>query len=89
MAMLDRYLSEFKDDYTKLPAEAAEIWKIITGDSAGDAECYTWKSAKQRISAVAETKDIVNTSEAWSKAKHPFQDGAPKPEPRLRAQPLY
>jgi hypothetical protein len=89
MAMLDEYLDAFANDYANQSPEAQDIWDIIKGASHADPSCYKWNDEAHRAFAVAATKDIAAMGADWTNADRPFQDGAPRPEPKLRAQPQY
>jgi hypothetical protein len=62
---------------------------MIHGTDQAQAECYPWKDAAHRAFAIAATQYVAHTGNAWAAAEQPFQDGAPRPEPQLRAQPRY
>jgi hypothetical protein len=89
MAMLDTHLSNYLDDYNTPSPQAIDVWKRIYGDANVDPKCYAWKDSQHASFAITESKRIAEIGASWKEADRPFQDGAPRPQPQLRAQPRF
>jgi len=88
MCTLERYLAALAQSYEYEFPEDPRIKEWLKGTAAEPTPGYAWKSESQKRFAADETSRLSALTDDWEQ-KGSFCDGAPQPEPDLRAQPKF
>src|SRR5438874_3229610 len=86
MCALERHLDAFAKSYNHPFAEDGRIQQWLRGTTKEPTPGYAWEDEAQKKHAAEETARLAELIQDWER-KGNFCNGAPRPEPDLRAQP--